>query len=101
MSSCRNSCLNRLNKKAQAEQESARMEFILTKESQEAQRKAIEAEGIAEFQRIVAKGISPELLKWKGIEATKKIAESENSKIVIIGGGGGSSSLPVILNDGK
>ena len=89
-----------IEEKARAEQESARMEFVLKKETQEAQRKAIEAEGIAEFQNIVSKGITPSLLQWKGIEATEKIAESPNSKVVIIGNN--KDSLPVILgNDGK
>jgi len=81
--------------KAQAEQDSARMEFILTKERQEASRKSIEAQGIADFQRIVSEGISPALLQWKGIEATEKLAESPNSKVVIMGNS--KESLPVIL----
>jgi len=84
-----------IEQKAQAEQDSARMEFILTKERQEADRKAIEAKGIADFQRIVSEGISPALLKWKGIEATEKLAESTNSKVVIMGNS--KDSLPVIL----
>jgi len=82
--------------KAQAEQDSERMEFILSKEKQEAERKAIEAKGIAEFQKIVSEGISPALLQWKGIEATEKLAESKNSKIVIMGNS--KSDLPVILS---
>ena len=82
--------------KVQAEQEAARMEFVLQKEQQEAQRKAIEAGGIADFQRIVSEGISPELLKWKGVEATEKFADSPNTKIVIVGSD--SNSLPVILS---
>jgi regulator of protease activity HflC (stomatin/prohibitin superfamily) len=61
------------------------MSFILQKEKQEAERKRIEAQGISDFQRIVAQGISPQLLEWKGIEATEKLAASNNSKIVIIG----------------
>lgn len=52
----------------QAEQDAARMEFVLQKERQEAERKAIEAQGISDFQRIVSEGISDKLLKWKGIE---------------------------------
>lgn len=82
--------------KVQAEQEAARMEFVLAKERQEAQRKAIEAGGIADFQRIVSEGISAELLKWKGVEATEKFASAPNTKIVIIGNSG--SGLPVILS---
>ena len=81
--------------KAQAEQESARMEFVLTKERQEAERKSVEARGIASFQRIVSEGISPAPLQWKGIEATEKLAESSNSKVVIMGNS--KESLPVIL----
>ncbi|HSE48423.1 MAG TPA: prohibitin family protein, partial [Terriglobales bacterium] len=56
--------------KQQAEQESLAMSFRLQKEKQEADRKRIEAEGIRDFQRTVSQGISPELLTWKGIEAT-------------------------------
>lgn len=81
--------------KAQAEQDSARMEFILAKETQEAERKSVEARGIAAFQRIVSEGISPALLQWKGIEATEKLAASTNSKMVIMGNG--KDSLPVLL----
>ncbi len=50
------------------------MKFVLQKEQQEAERKRIEAQGIADFQRIVAQGISAQLLEWKGIEATEKLA---------------------------
>ena len=82
--------------KAKAEQESARMEFILSKERQEADRKRIEADGVASFQRIVSEGISPQLLQWKGIEATEKIAESPNAKVVVLGNT--KSSLPVLFS---
>jgi regulator of protease activity HflC (stomatin/prohibitin superfamily) len=82
--------------KQQAEQEALRMNFVLQKEKQEAERKRIEAQGIADFQRIVAQGISQQLLTWKGIEATEKIAASPNAKVVVIGSG--RSGLPLILN---
>jgi prohibitin 1 len=85
-----------IEQKQRADQESQRMEFILTKEKQEADRKRIEAQGIADFQKIVAAGISEQLLRWKGIEATLKIAESNNSKVVIIGSG--KDGLPIILD---
>jgi prohibitin 1 len=85
-----------IEQKQRADQESQRMEFILTKEKQEADRKRIEAQGIADFQRIVAAGISEQLLRWKGIEATLKIAESNNTKVVIVGAG--KDGLPVILD---
>ena len=81
--------------KQQAEQDALRMSFILQKETQEAQRKRIEAQGIADFQKIVAQGISPQLLEWKGIEATEKLATSANSKVVIVGNS--KTGLPIIL----
>jgi regulator of protease activity HflC (stomatin/prohibitin superfamily) len=84
-----------IEEKLQAEQESQRMAFILQKEEQEADRKRIEAKGIADFQDIVSKGISDQLLKWKGIEATENLSNSPNTKIVIIGSG--KDGLPLIL----
>jgi prohibitin 1 len=88
-----------IEEKLQAEQESQRMAFILLKETQEADRKRIEAKGIADFQEIVSKGISEQLLKWKGIEATEKLANSQNSKVVIIGSP--KDGLPIILGSDK
>ena len=85
-----------IEQKLQAEQESQRMQFVLQKERQEAERKRIEAQGIADFQAIVTKGISEQLLRWKGIEATEKIAASSNTKVVIIGSG--KDGLPLILD---
>ena len=82
--------------KAKAEQDAIRMQFVLQKEKQEADRKAIEAEGIANFQKIVAQGISPQYLKWKGIEATEKLAESKNAKLVVMGNS--KNGLPVLLS---
>jgi len=82
--------------KAQAEQESARMEFVLSKERQEADRKKVEAAGISAFQKIVSEGISTQLLQWKGIEATERLAASTNSKMVIMGNS--KDSLPVLLS---
>lgn len=84
-----------IEEKLRADQESQRMEFVLTKEKQEAERKRIEAQGIADFQRIVAQGISDQLLRWKGIEATEKLANSSNAKVVIVGAG--KDGLPLIL----
>eukprot|EP00199_Chlamydomonas_sp_CCMP681_P002521 CAMPEP_0119108130 /NCGR_PEP_ID=MMETSP1180-20130426/13483_1 /TAXON_ID=3052 ORGANISM="Chlamydomonas cf sp, Strain CCMP681" /NCGR_SAMPLE_ID=MMETSP1180 /ASSEMBLY_ACC=CAM_ASM_000741 /LENGTH=323 /DNA_ID=CAMNT_0007093713 /DNA_START=15 /DNA_END=986 /DNA_ORIENTATION=- len=81
--------------KLQSEQESQRMEFVLTKEKQEAERKRIEAQGIADFQDIVSKGISGPLLEWKGIEATERLAASHNAKIVMFGNP--ANGLPTIL----
>lgn len=81
--------------KQQAEQDALRMSFILQKEKQEAERKRIEAQGIADFQKIVATGISPQLLEWKGIEATEKLAASSNTKVVVIGNP--KNGLPLVL----
>ena len=81
--------------KQQAEQDALRMNFILQKEKQEAERKRIEAQGIADFQKIVAQGISAQLLEWKGIEATEKLAASSNSKVVVVGNT--KNGLPLIL----
>ncbi len=85
--------------KLSADQESQRMTFVLTKEKQEADRKRIEAQGIADFQRIVTDGISDKLLQWKGIEATQELAKSQNSKVVVIGNS--KNGLPLILGDVK
>ena len=91
---------NAIQEKLRREQEAEQMKFVLQKEQQEAERKRIEAQGIADFQRIVAAGISPALLEWKGIEATEKLAMSPNSKGVVIGSG--KNGLPIILGgDGK
>ena len=86
-----------IEEKLRAEQESQRMEFILSKERQEAERKRIEAQGIADFQSIVARGISEQLLRWKGIEATEHLAASQNAKMVIVGAG--KDGLPLILGN--
>jgi prohibitin 1 len=58
-------------------------------------RKKIEAEGISSFEKIVTEGINENLLKWKGIEATKELALSGNAKVVVIGAG--KEGLPIIL----
>jgi prohibitin 1 len=81
--------------KQQAEQEALAMSFRLQKEKQEAERKRIEAAGIRDFQQIVAQGISPQLLEWKGIEATELLSKSANTKVVVIGNP--KNGLPLIL----
>ena len=85
-----------IEQKQRADQESQRMEFILAKERQEAERKRIEARGISDFQTIVSQGISDQLLRWKGVEATEKLAHSPNTKVIIVGSG--KDGLPVILD---
>ena len=84
-----------IEEKLQAEQESQRMEFVLERERKEAERKKIEAQGISDFQKIVSQGIDKNLLQWKGIEATEKLAQSNNTKVIVIGAG--DDGLPIIL----
>jgi len=84
-----------INAKLAADQQAQQMRFVLDKERQEADRKRIEAQGIQDFQRIISQGLSEQLLRWKGIETTRALAESANSKLIIVGGKDG---LPLILN---
>ena len=70
--------------------------FRIESEAQESQRKQIEANGIAAFQQTVSKGISDSYLRWRGIDATLRLAQSPSTKIVVIGSGG--DGLPIIFN---
>jgi prohibitin 1 len=81
--------------KLEAEQQAEQMRFVLDKERQEAERTRIEAQGIADYQNIINQGLNENLLKWKGIEATRELAKSQNSKVVVIGSG--KDGLPIIL----
>jgi regulator of protease activity HflC (stomatin/prohibitin superfamily) len=85
-----------IQEKLQAEQQSQRMRFVLEKEKQEAERKRIEGQGIADFQAIVSRGISEQLLKWKAIEVASELSKSPNAKIIVLGD---KSGLPIILSD--
>jgi regulator of protease activity HflC (stomatin/prohibitin superfamily) len=85
--------------KQQAQQEAQRMEFVLQKERQEAERKRVEAQGIKDFQNIVTEGISDKLLEWKGIEATMELSRSPNAKIVVVGNP--RTGLPLIFSGDK
>lgn len=84
-----------IQSKLEMEQQSQRMAFVLQRERQEAERKEIEARGIATFQEIVTQGITEGVLKWKAIEATEKLADSPNSKLVFIGNP--KDGLPIML----
>lgn len=86
---------NAISEKLEEEQKALKMKFVLQREQQEAERKRIEAKGIADFQKIVTAGISENLLRWKGIEATEKLANSTNTKIIVVGAG--KDGLPLIL----
>jgi regulator of protease activity HflC (stomatin/prohibitin superfamily) len=78
-----------------AEQESQRMKFVLEKERQEAERKRIEAKGIADSQKIISSGLTNSVLQLRAIEATEKLAQSSNSKVIVVGGEKGT--LPILL----
>jgi len=80
--------------KQQAQQEAQRMEFVLQREKQEAERKRVEAAGIKDFQDIVSQGISDKLLEWKGIEATMELVKSQNAKVIVVGNS--KNGLPLI-----
>jgi prohibitin 1 len=82
--------------KQQAQQEAQRMEYVLQREKQEAERKRVEAAGIKDFQDIVSQGISDKLLQWKGIEATLELVKSQNSKVIIVGNS--KNGLPLIYS---
>ncbi len=82
--------------KLEEEQKALEMQFVLERTKQEAVRKHIEATGIADYQSIISKGLNAQVIEGKGIEATEKLAESPNSKVVIVGSG--KDGLPVILN---
>ena len=84
-----------IEQKLKQEQESLEYEFKIDKAKKEAERKEIEANGIAKFQQIVNRTITPQLLKWKGVEATQEISKSTNAKVIVIGNGDGD--LPIIL----
>jgi regulator of protease activity HflC (stomatin/prohibitin superfamily) len=71
-------------------------EFKLERERKEAERKRIEAAGIRDYNTLIESSLSEKVLKWKGVEATRDLSKSENSKVVIIGGG--KDGLPVILD---
>ena len=80
--------------KINAEQEAQKMQFILQKEKQEAERKRVEAQGIADYQRIINQGLTEQQLQYEQIKALKEIALSPNAKIVVTGKG----NTPLILD---
>ena len=86
-----------INRKTEQYYVAQEYQFRIERERRESERKAIEAEGIRQFQQIVSQGISDSYLRWRGVEATLQLAQSNNSKVVIIGGG--KDGLPVILGN--
>lgn len=85
-----------IESKINAEQEAQKMQFVLQKEKQEAERKRVEAQGIADYQKIVTSTLTDKQLQYEMIKAQKDLAASPNSKIVIMGNG---KSVPLILNE--
>ncbi len=85
-----------IESKINAEQDAQKMTFVLQKEKQEAERKRVEAQGIADYQRIVSLELNDKMLQYETIKANKEIATSTNSKVIIMGG----KNTPVII-DGK
>jgi len=84
-----------IESKINAEQDAQKMQFVLQKERQEADRKRVEAQGIADYQKILSTGLSDKQLQYEAIKAQKEIALSPNSKVIIMGGKGN----PIILSD--
>jgi len=87
--------------KLKAEQESEQMKFVLTKEKQEAERKVIEAEGIAKAQEIINKTLSQAYLQHEAIQAQMRMADSPNHTTVYIPSGDNGIPMVRVLDDGK
>jgi regulator of protease activity HflC (stomatin/prohibitin superfamily) len=83
-----------IEQKINAEQDAQKMQFVLLKEKQEAKRKKVEAQGIADYQRIINTGLTDQQLQYEQIKAYLKLGESHNTKVIVIGKG----NTPVILN---
>ncbi len=85
-----------IESKINAEQDAQKMQFVLQKEKQEAERKRVEAQGIADYQRIISLGLTDKQLQYEFIKAQKELAASPNTKIIFMGKGNGA---PIILSD--
>lgn len=83
-----------IESKINAEQESQKMRFVLDKERQEAERKRVEAQGIADYQRILTSTITDKLLQYEQIKAQRELANSPNAKVVIMGSG---KTAPILI----
>jgi regulator of protease activity HflC (stomatin/prohibitin superfamily) len=91
-----NSVKETIESKINAEQDAKKMEFVLLKEKQEAERKRVEAQGIADYQRIINTGLTDQQLQYEQIKAMKELALSQNAKVIVMGKG----NTPLII-DGK
>jgi len=83
-----------IEQKINAEQDAQKMQFVLLKEKQEAERKRVEAQGIADYQRIINTGLTDQQLQYEQIKAYLELAKSPNSKVIVMGKG----NAPVILD---
>jgi regulator of protease activity HflC (stomatin/prohibitin superfamily) len=83
-----------IEQKISAEQEAQKMQFVLQKERQEAERKRVEAQGIADYQRIISEGLTDRQLQYESIKAQLELSKSQNAKVIILGKG----NTPVILD---
>ena len=84
-----------IEQKISAEQEAQKMQFVLQKEKQEAERKRVEAQGISDYQRIISTGLTSNQLKYEQIKAFKDLATSQNAKVVIMNS---DANTPIILD---
>jgi regulator of protease activity HflC (stomatin/prohibitin superfamily) len=91
-----NSVKQTIESKINAEQDAQKMQFVLQKEKQEAERKRVEAQGIADYQKILSTGLSEKQLQYEAIIAQKELAKSPNTKVIIMGGG---KQTPIILGN--
>ena len=83
-----------IEEKIRAEQESQKMQFVLMKEKQEAERKRVEAQGIADYQRIINTGLTDKQLEYELIKAYKELSLSQNAKVIVLNG----KNTPLMLN---
>ena len=83
-----------IESKINAEQDAQKMQFVLQKEKQEAERKRVEAQGIADYQRIISTGLSDKQLQYESIKANLELAKSANAKVIIMG----KSNSPMIID---
>lgn len=83
-----------IEQKINAEQEAQKMQFVLQKERQEAERKRVEAQGISDYQRIVSSSLNDKQLQYEQIQAMKELAKSANAKIIVMP----SKGTPLILD---
>lgn len=88
-----NSVKASIESKINAEQDAKKMEFVLQKERQEAERKRVEAQGIADYQRIINTGLTSQQLQYEQIQAMKELALSQNAKVIVMGKG----NTPIII----